>query len=75
MTDTETTSQIPDPENPSSGKIGVRVLFNIEQFESFRDVFVYGLFRLDSDAEIDFKSLSKDTQNNIVKACERETKT
>jgi hypothetical protein len=65
------------------GKVSVRVLHTVEPVFSLHDgdrreqwlynnVQILGVFRLDSDAEVDFKSLDSSDQQQVEIKCEHE---
>lgn len=74
MIDSETTSRIHDPEHPNNGTISVRVMFTMEVcWPDYEKVTIIGIFRLDNDAEIDYKTLSKDDQRGVEDSCVEST--
>lgn len=75
MIDSETTSRVHDPEHPNNGTISVRVCFTMEtSWQDYEKVDIVGVFRLDNDAEIDWKTLSKDDQRVVEESCVKSTK-
>lgn len=75
--DLEFVTRIADPndQDPDGGDISVRVMFTgsrldpLTEGSSGYDISVYGVFRMDSDAEIDFNGLPQSEQDKIEEGC------
>lgn len=78
MMELDTTARIHAPgDDPLNGTTAVRVMFTVhDQFGYvYGEPSIYGIFRLDTDAEIDFDDLPQDEQDILTLACETLIKT